>query len=138
MCTVIALVCTLTITDKTDTMKMNQRHFLYMKNHKERDRLKAILYDLKDKSGCRNAAELAQRIGIPGQRLRSYMRGQNTAQGESLRKIEEFMGLPEGELLTRLYGQEDVVYSAEELFPMFCSLEVPEKKLFLRMVMEVV
>jgi hypothetical protein len=108
-----------------------------MKN-KERDRLAVILRDLQDTSGCANAAELARRIGIPEQRFRSYMRAQNSAQGESLTKIEQFMGLKEGGLWERIYAEDSDIQSATELIPIFKSLSVEEKKSFLKLAMEVI
>jgi hypothetical protein len=108
-----------------------------MKN-KERDRLAAILEDLQSASGCNNAAELARQIGIPEQRFRSYMRAQNSAQGESLTKIEKFMGLKEGELWERLYADDTEIKSATELVPLFRSLSHDQKKCFLKLAMEVI
>lgn len=108
-----------------------------MKN-KERDRLAVILRELQDKSGCANAAELARRIGIPEQRFRSYMRAQNSAQGESLTKIEQYMGLKEGELWEKIYADDNSIQSASELIPVFKSLSTEEKKSFLRLAMEAI
>lgn len=108
-----------------------------MKN-KERDRLAVILRELQDSSGCKSAAELADRLDIPAQRLRSYMRGQNSAQGESLTKIERFMGLGEGELWEKLYAEDGEINSAAELVPLFKSLSTDEKKSFLKLAMEAI
>jgi hypothetical protein len=111
-------------------------YFFKIMKHPERDRLAAILRDLQDSSGCQSASELARKIGIPEQRFRSYMRGQNTAQGESLEKIEAFMGLKSGELWERLYKDDEAIRSATELVPLFNKLTQSEKKRFLQLAME--
>jgi hypothetical protein len=108
-----------------------------MKNP-ERDRLAAILKDLQEKTGCASASELAKRIGIPAQRFRSYMRGQNSAQAESLAKIEAFMGLKAGELWRMLYKEDEGINSATELFSLFKKLNQSEQKRFLQLAMEII
>lgn len=106
-------------------------------NHRERDRLAAILQDLKQKHGYKSDAELARAIGIKDQRFRSYMRAQNSAQGESLAKIEAFMGLSEGKLWDILYSDDDEIKSAAELIPLYTKLSQSEKKKFLHLVVEI-
>ena len=107
-------------------------------NHRERDRLAAILQDLKQKHGYKSDAELARAIGIKDQRFRSYMRGQNSAQAESLAKIEAFMGLKAGELWRMLYKEDEGINSATELFSLFKKLNQSEQKRFLQLAMEII
>ena len=106
-------------------------------NNQERDRLVVILKDLQEKKGCKSAEELAKMIGIPPQRFRSYMRGQNSAQADSLAKIEKFMELNEGKLWEMLYKDDSEIKSATELVPLFNKLSPSEQKRFLQLAMEI-
>lgn len=66
-----------------------------------RRELSLLLQQAMSRDGLKTAAELARRIGIPGQRVRSYIRGDCRAETD-LEVIAAYLGLSLTELLDKM------------------------------------
>lgn len=66
-----------------------------------RRELSLLLQQAMERDGLKTAAELARRIGIPGQRVRSYLRADCRIETD-IDPVAKYLGLSISELLDRL------------------------------------
>ena len=93
----------------------------------ERRELSLILKRAMEEDGIGSAEELARRIGLPAQRIRSYLRMECKPRLE-LTKIAHYLGLTTDQLLDKInrYRPADVLEAIYKL-PSEERLEIQEK-----------